>query len=474
MVKIVKINNESSAKISIFALVLLISGAIDNIRNLPTTALFGSSLIFFFIVSAIIFLIPVSLVAAELSSTWSEEEGGVYSWVQHAFGTTWAFFTVWLQWINTLVWFPTILSFIAGTIAYLINPELAQNKYYLISVILITFWLLTYLGLSGLQASAKFASVCAIFGMIIPISLIIICSVIWYMDGHHIALHISSSNLLPHFHEAQSWGSLTAIMTSFLGMELAAVHVRHIHNPRRNFPRALLLSVILIVLVMLLGSLAIACILPANEISLVQGVMQTFEEFCKAYNLLWFMPIAVIMILFGSLGNMVNWVISPAKGLFLAADHGFLHKGLYRLNRHGVASRILILQAILVTILCCGFLLLPSVNSIYWLFTSLSTELYMFMYVLMFLAAIVLKRKFAHLNRHFEIPGGYLGYYITCFSGLIGCIITLIVGFLPPEYSMNMVSASNFRIIFGCGIIVMMLPAVILYLCKKWRDYHCH
>ena len=78
----------SSEKISVFALVLLITGAIDSIRNLPATALFGTSLIFFFIFSAVVFLIPVALVSAELSSTWSEDEGGVYSWVRHAFGDT--------------------------------------------------------------------------------------------------------------------------------------------------------------------------------------------------------------------------------------------------------------------------------------------------------------------------------------------------------------------------------------------------
>src|SRR3989338_4508540 len=101
----------SLPKISVTALVLLITGAIDSIRNLPATALFGSSLIFFFIFSAIVFLIPVALVSAELSSTWSEEEGGIYSWVQHAFGKSAAFFTIWLQWVNTIVWYPTILLF---------------------------------------------------------------------------------------------------------------------------------------------------------------------------------------------------------------------------------------------------------------------------------------------------------------------------------------------------------------------------
>ena len=44
-------------KISYFSLVLLIIAAIDNIRNLPASALFGSALIFFFIFAAVLFLI---------------------------------------------------------------------------------------------------------------------------------------------------------------------------------------------------------------------------------------------------------------------------------------------------------------------------------------------------------------------------------------------------------------------------------
>lgn len=205
----------SSEKISVLALVLLITGAIDSIRNLPATALFGSSLIFFFSFSAIVFLIPVALVSAELSSTWSEEEGGVFSWVKHAFGETLAFFTIWLQWINTMVWYPTILSFIAGTLAYLVNPALAQNKYYLIAVILTVFWSLTLLGLSGLKASARFASFCAIFGMIIPMAFIILLAIIWLIKGQPIAVDLSPAHLLPHWGDTQSWVSLTAIMTSF-------------------------------------------------------------------------------------------------------------------------------------------------------------------------------------------------------------------------------------------------------------------
>ncbi len=454
----------SSEKISVLALVLLITGAIDSIRNLPATALFGSSLIFFFIFSAVVFLIPVALVSAELSSTWSEEEGGIYSWVKHAFGDNMAFFTIWLQWINTMVWYPTILSFIAGTLAYLINPELAQNKYYLIGVILVVFWSLTFLGLSGLRASAAFASVCAIVGMIIPMGFIILLAIIWLFKGNPIAIDLSYKNLVPHWGDTQSWVSLTAIMTSFLGMELAAVHVRNVNHPQRNFPRAMFFSVILILITMILGSLAIAFVLPHEKISLVQGVMQAFTNFFEAYHLTALMPIMVVLLLLGSVGSMVNWIISPAKGLLLAANNGFLPQSLYRLNKHGIASRILLLQAVLVTLLCSGFLLFPSVNAIYWLFTALSTELYIMMYVMMFIAALRLKSKFANLPRPFAIPGKRFGYYFICLLGLVGCTITLIVGFFPPAESIEMGGANHFRWVFSLGILLMLFPAGLLYL----------
>jgi amino acid transporter len=456
-------------KISVFALVLLITGAIDSIRNLPATALFGSSLISFFIFSAIVFLIPVALISAELSSTWSEEEGGIYSWVNHAFGENVAFFAIWLQWINTIVWYPTILSFIAGILAYLINPELAQNKYYLISIILVIFWSLTLIGLSGLRTSAHFAALCAILGMIIPMGFIILLAFIWLLKGYPIAIDLNFSSILPRWQDSQSWVSLTAIMTSFLGMELAAVHVRNVRNPQKNFPRAMFFSVVVILFTMIFGSLAIAFVLPKDQISLIDGVMHAFDNFFKAYHLSAFLPLLVFLLLLGSLGSMVNWIISPAKGLLMAANNHFLPSFLSKLNKHGVASRILLLQAIIVTLLCSGFLLFPSVNAIYWLFTDLSTELYIMMYVLMFLAAWKLKTKFASLNRPFAVPGGKFGYYFVCLLGLFGCIITLIVGFFPPVESMDVGGASHFRRIFSMGIVLMLSPAFIIYLMRRYN-----
>src|SRR5476651_295238 len=99
---------------------------------------------------------------------------GVAERLQKAFGHKTAFFAVWLQWINTMVWYPTMLSFIAGTATYILDPKLAQNKLYLVSVILGVFWVLTFINLKGIKTSAKFNSFCITVGTVIPMGFIIL------------------------------------------------------------------------------------------------------------------------------------------------------------------------------------------------------------------------------------------------------------------------------------------------------------
>jgi amino acid transporter len=448
-------------KIGTFALVMLIVGGIDSVRNLPATALFGTALIFFSIASALIFLIPSALVSAELSSNFTEH-GGIYHWVKLAFGEKIAFLSIWLQWINTMVWFPSILSFIAGTLAYLLHPSLADNKAYLVSVILVIFWGLTLLNLKGLHVSAKFSNFCAIVGTLIPMALIIVLAGIWLVLGKPVQLHFTHANLLPNLHSSDNWVALIAIMTSFLGMELVTVHVKEVQDPHKSFPKALSISVLIILLTMLLGSLAIALVLPESQINLVNGVIQAFSNLFASYHLQWLIPIMAIALVVGNLGGMVTWVISPAKGLLQASQAGFLPKALAKENSNGVAVNLLLVQAVLVSIFCAAFLLMPSVNGSYWLLSDLSTQLYMLMYIMMFVAAIALKHKFKPTATGFNIPGKKLGAWLICLLGLTGCIITVVVGFIPPS-NIDVGGFWHYEGIFIGGMLAMILPVIGFY-----------
>ncbi len=448
-------------RLSTFSLVMLIAGAIDSIRNLPATALFGSQLIFFFVLSAIIFLLPTALVSAELAATYPEQ-GGVFDWVTSAFGLRTGFLAIWLQWINTMVWYPTILSFIAGTSAYLIDPALADHASYLVSFVLIFLWSMTLINLRGLHTSAVFASFCTVIGLVIPMLLIICLALVWILHAHPLQIAFTLNAMRPNFSHQADWVSLTAIMASFLGMELAAVHVKDMQHAQTQFPRAMGIAVILILATMILGALAIAIVLPASEINLVEGVLQAFHAFLAAYQMTWMQPILTLMILMGAVGGMVNWMISPAKGLLLAGEHGFLPAWFCHQNRYGVANRILLTQALLISAVCLVFLLMPSVNGSYWLLTDLSTELYMMMYVLMFLAAIVLKLKNTHSMGTFHIPGGRWGTAVISSLGLLGCLLTLVIGFFPPS-NIDVGSVHHYEFLFTSGLIVMLIPVLFFY-----------
>lgn len=458
-------HSHQPSRIGLVTLTLLIIISIDSIRNLPAVAIFGEPLIFFFLFGALTFLLPTALLSAELSSTWTEE-GGIYYWVKKAFGDHVGTVAIWLQWINTVVWIPTILSFITSTLAYLIKPDLANNPYYLIPTILVLLWIMTGVNLLGIRISARIASFCAVLGVFIPMFALIILGGLWLYWGKPVHLHLSFQNAIPSFSHMDNWLSLTAVMTAFLGTELATVNIRDVESPRKTFPRALMLATTIILFTMVLGSLTIALMLPVDKINLMNGTMQALSELFNDYHLSYLLPIAVIMMLAGALGEMINWTTSPARGLTQTIDNGYLPKWLKSKRPLIPYSRVLIVQSVIASILSSLFILLPKVNSSYWLLTDLSTEVYMLMYVLMFAAGLRLVYKFPQAPMDFHFLSKKLGRWIICVLGFIGCAITLAVGFIPP--SNTTISFGNFSLMFIGGLILMILPVFGLFAYHRW------
>lgn len=455
--------------LTVFTLTMITVGSVDSIRNLPATALFGSQLIAFFILGAVFFLIPTALVSAELASGWAQQ-GGIYIWVKEAFGKKMGFLAIWLQWIENVIWYPTILSFVAGTIGYLINPSLASNPYFLWFVIVSSFWGATFVNLRGMRSSGLFSTVCTISGLLLPMSLIIGLGAAWITDGNPVQIQFDTASILPHWQDRSIWVSLTAIILSFCGIEIATVHANDVENPQRAFPRALIYSVCIILSTLILGSLAIAVVLPQQDINLVAGIMQAFDAFFAQYHLSWMMPVIALMLVMGGFGGVSNWIIAPTKGLLVAAQDDNLPPVFQRVNRQGAPVTMLVGQAIIVTLLSSLFLFMPSVNGSYWLLTALAAQLYMLMYLLMFLAAIKLRIKAPDHPRAFRIPGGLLGMYTVAGVGMIGVLTTLVVSFLPPDgIDVGSVSRYEFTLVFG--LLLMCSPPFISNWLQKRRPY---
>lgn len=443
-------------KISRGLLVFLIVAAIDSIRNLPAAALFGGALPLFFLVAALIFLVPVALLSAEFSSRFSEK-GGIFHWVSHAFGPKIGLLAIWFQWINTMVWYPTILLFLSGTIAYLIDPLLAENRLFLVLSSLFLFWSLTLMNLQGLHLSAKINQIACILGTLMPMALLILLASIWLFLKKGSMISFSFDQLFFPLKTKESWVSLVAIMASFLGMELSGVHVQEIENPEKNFPKAMSISVLILLFSMLFGSLSIAVVIPADEIRLVDGIMQTMSYFFSSFHLKWLVPVLALLILVGSFGGMINWLIAPAKGLLHAAKEGFLPDWFQKENASKVPVRLLLLQALLVSFFSLLLAFVPSINSFYWFFMALSTALYMMMYLLMFFAALRLKRPKKE-EKSFQIPKGMRR--LSCILGIFGAFLTIGIGFLPPE---GIDVGLGYPFMIGAGIVLLVCPVYFLW-----------
>lgn len=439
--------------LSVFSLVMITVTSVDSVRNLPTTALFGTQLITFFIVASIIFLIPTALVSAELATA-LPQQGGVYVWVKNAFGERFGFLAIWFQWIENVFWYPAILSFIAGSLAYLVAPHLADSKYYIITVILVFFWGATILNLFGMKVSAWFSAFCGIIGLIIPMLLIITLGAIWVFTKHPLQINFSWQALSPKFHDPTMLVAFTGIILSFCGMEITTVYAGEVTNPQRDYPKALLISTIILLSTLVLGALAIAVVIPHDHISLVAGLMQAFSNFFAAYNLNYLVPVLAIMIIIGGVGSLSNWIIAPSKGLLIAAEDGNLPAVLAKENKYGAPTLILIFQAIVTTIISMVFLLMPEVNASYWILTALAAQLYMIMYILMFAAGIYLSFKRTDLSRTFRIPGGKMGMLLVAGIGIAACLFTFIIGFVPPA-DINVGSTTRYEVILSVGLVLM-------------------
>lgn len=455
----------ASKTLGVFALVMINVIAVDSLRGLPFSAAYGFSLVFYYLFAAIIFFLPTALVSAELATGWPNK-GGVYIWVREAFGEFWGFVVIWLQWVYNIVWYPTILAFMAGTLAYLFNPNLVESKVYMLSVILIVFWSATLLNCFGMRLSSMVSTIGALMGTLFPMLFIIILGIIWIVQGHPIHITFSVESFLPDLTHAGNLSFLLAVFFALVGMEMSAVHADEVKNPGKTFPKAILISSIIILLSLVLSSLAIAIVVPNDALNVVTGLVQAYKIFFDSYGLSWMTPVMAILIVLGAIGCVAAWVIGPTKGLLVAVIDGNAPQFLGKINRHGVPTTILFLQAIICTIMCVVFFLMPTVSSSYWVLTAITGQLAMFVYVALFIAAIRLKYKKPHTPRAYQVPGGKGGMWFLGVMGVLSSIFAVGIGFIPPA-QIDVGSVWYYEMLLVIGIVVLSLPPVVMFTFRK-------
>lgn len=454
---------ESTTKksLGLFAIVMINVIAVDSLRTLPFSAVYGTSLIFYFAIAALTFFLPVALVSAELATGWPNR-GGIYVWVREAFGELPGFIVIWLQWIYNVVWYPTILTFIAATIAYVIDPSLANNKLYNWLVIMVIFWGATLVNCFGMKISSLVSAFGAIFGTILPMLFIMLLGMIWIMNGNPGHTDLSWQAILPNRFDADNAAFFLAILFGLVGMEVSAAHADEVKNPGKTFPRAIAISAVIILFTLVFASLAIAVVVPKDQLNIVTGLLEAYRIFFAKFHMSWMTPLIAALIVLGAISGAAAWIISPTKGLLMAAVDGSAPKFFSRINRYGAPVNILISQGIIVTLISSLFLLMPTVSSTYWVLTVITAQLALLVYVGLFAAAIYLKYKKPEVKRDYTIPAGKAGMWLVTATGILVCIFAIALGFLPPD-QLKPFNVVTYEVLLISGILLFVLLPLIIF-----------
>lgn len=261
-----------------------------------------------------------------------------------------------------------------------------------------------------------------------------------------------------------------SIFLFYAGMEMNAVHVKDIDNPTRNYPTAIIIASLGTVVIFVLGTLAIGFVIPQSQINLVQSLLVAFDSFLRVFGLSWLSPVVALALAFGVLGGVTVWVAGPSAGMAAVGHAGYLPPYFQKLNKNGVASRILVVQGVIVTLLAVMFVILPSVQSAYQILGQLTVTFYLIMYMLMFSAAIYLRYSQPDTPRPYKLPGGNVGMWLIAGCGLLGSLAAFLVSFIPPSQISVGSPAAFVMILIGGNIVVVAIPLIIYALRKpSWK-----
>ncbi|MBR4850384.1 MAG: amino acid permease [Alistipes sp.] len=459
-----EVKKSSGFRLSVATLAIMNVTAVVSLRGLAAESVYGLSSAFYYLFAAIVFLIPTALVAAELAAMFADKQGGVFRWVGEAMGARMGFLAIWIQWIQSTIWYPTVLTFGAVSIAFIGMDQthdmvLASNKVFTLIVVLAIYWVATFIALKGLNWVGKVSKWGGIIGTIIPAALLIIMGIAYIATGGKNNMDMSAG-FFPDFSQFNNLVLASSIFLFYAGMEMMGVHVMEVDNPRKNYPKAIILGAIVTVLIFVFGTFALGFVIPAKEVNLTQSLLVGFDNYLAYFKMSWASPIVAIALMFGVLAGVLTWVSGPSKGIFSVGKAGYLPPFFQKTNSTGVQRNILLLQGIIVTLLALLFVVMPSVQSFYQILSQLTALLYLIMYMLMFASAIVLRYRMPKTERPFRLGGNGL-LWIVAGIGFLGSLLAFILSFIPPAQIATGSTTVWYSVLIGGAIIVIVVPLII-------------
>lgn len=341
------------------------------------------------LVTPIVWSLPTSLMVAELS-TMMPVQGGYYQWVKKALGPFWGFQEGWWSWVVSWVDLAIYPVLFVDFASYFF-PILQENGWVRWLVCLFFIWSLALVNMRGSDVVGDSSKLFLVI-VLAPFVLLFVVG-LFKMDRNPFQ---------PFVFEGTGFGTafgsgLFVIMWNYMGWDGLSTVAGEIRNPRRDYPRALAITIPLITAIYLLPTLVALAVVGPDEVEWTAG----------AYNLVadaavgrWLGVMMSITALVSAIGLFSAWMLSYSRIPFALASDGWLPASLTRLSPRGTP---------VATIVVAGIICSAAAAGPFQALVAIDVTVYACALMLEFAALLALRRRHPDANRPFRVPGGWAG-----------------------------------------------------------------
>lgn len=418
--------------LSLRDLVLFHVVAIVGLRWLLTAANLGPASVTLWLGAVAFFFIPQGLAVLELSAR-IPEEGGIYVWTREAFGPLHGFLCGWAYWVNNLIYYPSLIVFVAGNAVLALGPDLAglgDSVVYNVTASLVILWIAVGLNIVGLRSGRWVQNTGGLATWIAVAALVVLAAAALLtgrspnpLTGADLVPDLSGTNL-------NLWSSLCFALA---GLELAAVMGGEVKDPARTIPRSILVAAPMIAAIYILGTLSILTTSATGDVDVISGIAEALGAAGALFGIPLVRLAAVLIVLTG-LGGVGAWLAGAARVPFVVGLDRFLPSALGRVHPTWHTPHVaLTVQGLGAT----AFLLLStlgsSVEEAYLVLVDTTILVYFIPYLYLFVAVPVLRKRGVGGDVTFRIPGGAFGLAFVVIAGFATTAVSIVLATVPGE-----------------------------------------
>ncbi len=212
------------------------TGGPFGLEDMVTTSGPGLTLLYHLFIP-LFWCIPVSLVAAELTTA-IPVEGGFYRWVRAGFGDFWGFLAGWWNWSASFLlaaaYAVLFADYVSGYLSVYFAP-VGNGTHYAIAAALIA--LIGYVNVRGIHMVGAVATVLEVFVLVVVGALCVVAALEWRYNPF-------SPLVPPHAPKFQVFGAGLALgLWLYSGYEQLSSVAEEVEQPQKTYPRALAIVV---------------------------------------------------------------------------------------------------------------------------------------------------------------------------------------------------------------------------------------